>query len=79
MKRIFLLLISGMILLNACKKQEKTDSSNPFFTQWDTPFQVPPFDKIENSHYLPAVKELPTKKKLLLIIPFWRWINQVIC
>ena len=57
MKRIFLLLISGMILLNACKKQEKTDSSNPFFTQWDTPFQVPPFDKIENSHYLPAVKE----------------------
>jgi len=57
MKRMLLLLIPGIIMLNACKKQDKIDSSNPFFTQWDTPFQVPPFDKIENGHYLPAVKE----------------------
>jgi peptidyl-dipeptidase Dcp len=29
--------------------------TNPFFAQqWDTPFGVPPLDRIENEHYLPA-------------------------
>ncbi|MEG2756068.1 MAG: hypothetical protein RR931_05615, partial [Mucinivorans sp.] len=27
---------------------------NPFFTQWDTPFETPPFDKIKLEHYMPA-------------------------
>ncbi len=27
---------------------------NPFFEAWDTPFGVPPFDRIEDRHYLPA-------------------------
>lgn len=45
-----------------CKpKTENTTTteeiSNPFFTEWQTPFNVPPFDKIKNEHYLPAVKE----------------------
>ena len=30
---------------------------NPFFTDYDTPFGVPPFDIIENDHFLPAFKE----------------------
>lgn len=30
---------------------------NPFFESFNTPFEVPPFDKIENSHYLPAFEE----------------------
>jgi len=30
---------------------------NPFFEAYNTPFEVPPFDKIENSHYLPAFEE----------------------
>jgi len=28
--------------------------TNPFLEDWDTPFQTPPFDKIEESDYLPA-------------------------
>ncbi|MEM8792067.1 MAG: M3 family metallopeptidase [Pseudomonadota bacterium] len=28
--------------------------TNPFLEQWDTPFEVPPFDKIEIEHYRPA-------------------------
>ena len=32
-------------------------SSNPFFEEWDTPYGIPPFDKIRNEHYLPAIKE----------------------
>lgn len=30
---------------------------NPFLKAYDTPFNVPPFDKIKNEHYLPAFKE----------------------
>ena len=30
---------------------------NPFLTEYDTPFGVPPFDIIENDHFLPAFKE----------------------
>ena len=31
--------------------------SNPFFSKFDTPFGVPPFDKIKNEHYLPAFEK----------------------
>lgn len=34
-----------------------TKTENPFFVTWETPFQVPPFDKIKNEHFLPAFKE----------------------
>ena len=30
---------------------------NPFFLEYTTPFQVPPFDKINTEHFLPAVEE----------------------
>ena len=33
----------------------KKDQSNPFFTEWKTPFGVPPFDQIENEDYMPAI------------------------
>ncbi len=29
---------------------------NPFFEEWTTPYGIPPFDKIQISDYLPAVK-----------------------
>ena len=28
---------------------------NPFLTEWDTPYGIPPFDKIQNSDYMPAI------------------------
>jgi len=28
---------------------------NPFFTEWDTPYGIPPFDLIKDEHYRPAV------------------------
>ena len=30
---------------------------NPFLSEYDTPFGVPPFDIIENEHFIPAYKE----------------------
>ena len=29
---------------------------NPFLAEWDTPYGIPPFDKIANQDYLPAIK-----------------------
>ena len=33
-----------------------SNRTNPFLTEWDTPFGIPPFDKIEVSDYIPALK-----------------------
>lgn len=35
----------------------KNTSDNPFFTQWDTPYEIPDFSKIRTEHYMPAFKE----------------------
>ncbi|MCX8104938.1 MAG: M3 family metallopeptidase [Ignavibacterium album] len=35
----------------------QTISNNPFFEEWNTPFQTPPFGKIKNEHFLPALEE----------------------
>ena len=51
-KRLIIMIITGMIF-GAAIGQE----SNPFFSEWNTPFQVPPFDKIKLEHYLPAFME----------------------
>ncbi len=56
-----LLLIAGIAVLAACESQtEQTEmqaSDNPFFEEWDTPFGVPPFDKIKDEHYMPAFEK----------------------
>jgi peptidyl-dipeptidase Dcp len=40
------------------KDVAKADAGdNPFFSTYDTPFGVPPFDKIKDEHYLPAFKK----------------------
>jgi peptidyl-dipeptidase Dcp len=41
------------IFIMACS----TKNNNPFFSEWDTPFQVPPFDEIKEAHYMPALTE----------------------
>jgi len=39
-------------------------TDNPLFSEWDTPFQVPPFDLIKVEHYLPALKEGIERQKV---------------
>jgi peptidyl-dipeptidase Dcp len=56
MKKIpFLLIIIIMISLSACKNEKK--SENSFFSNYETPFQVPPFNKIDTTDYMPAFLE----------------------
>lgn len=38
-------------------KEEGNVADNPFFAVYDTPFQIPPFNKIKNEHYMPAFEK----------------------
>lgn len=59
MKKYFAaVLAAGMIFTASCSKdatKEAESSENPFFTEWQTPFGVPPFDEIKIEHYRPAI------------------------
>lgn len=52
MKKIIIMMATALFSVNMMAQDV-----NPFFTAWDTPFQVPPFEKINNSHYMPAYEE----------------------
>ena len=51
--------ISILICLSiaGCKTEPAVDKSNPFFTAYNTPFNVPPFEKIMAKHYMPAFEK----------------------
>jgi len=56
MKIFSLTLIAMAILIfSGCKQEKKAE--NPFFSEYQTPFQVPPFDKIDTADYMPAFME----------------------
>ncbi len=48
---LFLIIFLGL----GC--QNNGDAMNPFLTEYDTPYQIPPFEKIKFSHYEPAFQE----------------------
>jgi len=56
MKKIVFIILAVLIILTACNPKQESEM-NPFFTEWETPFQVPPFDEIKPEHYLPAFKK----------------------
>ena len=56
MKKTLLFLIVAGLLFYACSKSKKI-GTNPLLSEFDTPFNVPPFDKIKVEHYVPAIKE----------------------
>ncbi len=55
MKKITYLICFAGIVMQSC--QQKNTSDNPLLNRFDTPFEVPPFDKIRDAHYLPAFRE----------------------
>lgn len=52
MKKLALLMIIASVLFASCMQNEKND--NPLLNDFDTPFGVPPFDLIKDSHFKPA-------------------------
>lgn len=60
MKKVFLILLAAMTLFacNNAKKseQQSAEKGSIFMTEFDTPYGVPPFDKITIDDYVPAVE-----------------------
>jgi len=47
-------MMAAALLFASCNEKKVTDV-NPFFTEWNTPFGVPPFEQINNDDYMPAI------------------------
>jgi peptidyl-dipeptidase Dcp len=60
-----LLTLSGLVavMLSSCKTEPKMNESNPFYSDYSTPFGVPPFEKIYAKHYMPAFERGMTEKR----------------
>ena len=44
--------LTAVVLTTGCKEEVKSD--NPFFNNYKTPFEVPPFEQIKAAHFMPA-------------------------
>ena len=56
MKR--LILITVLLFIVSCQQGLKMDPNiNPFFQEWNTPYEVPPFFDIKDEHYMPAYEQ----------------------
>ena len=47
----FLSIAIAVMTMSACTTRE-----NPFLTEWNTPYGIPPFDEIQVDDYIPAIK-----------------------
>jgi len=48
----YLIAAIALLAMSAC-----SSNKNPFLAEWDTPYGIPPFDKISTSDFIPAIKE----------------------
>jgi peptidyl-dipeptidase Dcp len=66
MKKAVIFLSVITLVFAACGKKagETTTMDNPFFSEFETPFGVPPFDLIKPEHYLPAFERGMADQKL---------------
>ena len=56
MKR--LILITALLFIVSCQQESKMDPNiNPFFQEWNTPYEVPPFLDIKDEQYMPAYEQ----------------------
>ncbi len=56
MKQQISILLVAIAMLGGCSTKP-SEPMNPFLTDYDTPFGVPPFDIIENAHFMPAAEQ----------------------
>ncbi len=56
MKKLLLVSASIIIMMSSCQNSntKKEMNDNPFFSEWTTPYGVPPFDIIKDEHFIPA-------------------------
>lgn len=61
MKRTLIIAAVAMLLTVGCKDKKNMD--NPFFSAWNTPYEIPDFSKIKAEHYMPAFLEGMERQK----------------
>ena len=59
MRKSLSFIIGATVLLSSCqvKKTDNQSEENPFFSTYETPYNVPPFEDIKPDHYLPAFEK----------------------
>ena len=55
MKKLSTLILLAFFSFGCSNSMEK--SMNPFFTDYDAPYQIPPFDEVKEEHYMPAFEK----------------------
>ena len=55
-KKILIAGCAALLMVSACKNKAN-DMENPFFGEWNTPYNIPDFEKIKPEHYMPAFEE----------------------
>lgn len=57
MKHAFFIFMAVILISPLNYPNEEKNMNNPFFKEWNTPFQTPPFTEIKEEHFLPAFEE----------------------
>ena len=56
-----LILAASLLFFFSCQNKTSqsnfNNDSNPFFQEWNTPHEVPPFLDIKDEHYMPAYEK----------------------
>ena len=55
--KILVYMLSSVLLCALCYAQNQRNTDNPFFKEWTTPFETPPFNEIRVEHFMPAYEE----------------------
>ena len=62
MKKGLFIAAAAVLLLAGCKNKNN-DMENPFFSEWNTPYEIPNFYSISTEHYMPAFEEGMRRQK----------------
>ena len=62
MKKLLFILIALSITITSCDKKENLNN-NPLLAEYNTPFNVPPFEDIKLEHFTPAFEEAMKQHK----------------
>jgi len=57
------LMIAAAVCLLAVGCKDKKNMDNPFFSKWNTPYEIPDFSRIKTEHYMPAFNEGMAQQK----------------
>ena len=61
MKKLLFILIAFVMVSISCNTEVK--ETNPLLAEWDTPFNVPPFEEVKVEHFVPAFEEAMKQHK----------------